>query len=253
MRRWAALILVVLLTTACSGGEPTDVGSRSRLGGENGNGVAKGKGQPKGALKKAKKVAKKAGLGGSAAIGSQKAAGEEPDDPTAGVSDEIDPSLADASASLDDPPDDATKQGVTPAYAEIVHASITGLGEDFRMTLRFNADAPETMPNDKTHWIVAFGLTGRNEGEGYSFGAQCTPEGWEAYAGGKEGSNRFPGQFEVDGNEIHMTVSWAYIEGPREFKWYSASNWFSQIANTTHYSVDLVPNKDLAKFPNGGG
>jgi len=251
MRRLLALLLVLVMSTAaCSSGQ-TDTGARSRLGGKNDEtDVAKGKGKPKGALKKAKKVAKKAGLGGSAAAaGPGKAAGEEPEGDN-GISDEIDPSLARASASLDDAPDDATKQGVTPAYAEIVRASITGLGEDFRMTLRFNGDAPASMPNDKTHWIIAFGITGRNEGEGYSFGAQCTTEGWEAYAGGKEGSNRFPGTFEVDGDEIHMTVPWEYIEGPREFEWYSASNWFSQLANTTHYSVDLVPNKDLAKFPN---
>jgi hypothetical protein len=46
-----------------------------------------------------------------------------------------------------------------------------------------------------------------------------------------------------------MVVPWDFIRGPRALEWYGASNWFSQIASTTHYRVDLVPNEDLAKFP----
>jgi hypothetical protein len=249
MRRWIPLLVTIVLTAGCAGGGADDVGSRSRLGGEDGTKVAKGQGKPKKALKKARKLAKKAGVGGSAVAGAPTRGGAGPGG-TAGISDEIDPSLARASASLDDAPNDATKQGVTPGYAEIIEASITGLGEDFRMTLRINGDPPERMPDDKTHWIIAFGITGRNEGEGYSFGAQCTTEGWEAYAGGKEGNNRFPGTFIVEDDRLVMTVPWKFIEGPREFRWYAASNWFSQIASTTHYSVDLAPNEDLAKFPN---
>ncbi|MGH2756618.1 MAG: hypothetical protein ACRDI3_02385 [Actinomycetota bacterium] len=248
MRRIALLLAALVVAAAC-GGSADDVGSRSRLGGKDGAQAAKGKGKPKDALARAKKVAKEAGVGGSAVAGVHKTTEEDPS-VTAGVSDEIDPSLAHASASLDDPPNDATKEGITPGYAEVVHASIVGLGKDFRMTLRLNGQVPETMPNDKTHWIIAFGITGREEDEGYSFGAQCTPKGWEAYAGGKDDSSRFPGTFIIRGDEIIMTVPWTYIEGPREFNWYAASNWFAQLANTTHYSVDLVPNKDLAKFPN---
>lgn len=247
MRRLAPLFVMVLLATACSG--PDDVGARSRLGGNDSQkGAAKAKGKTKAALKKAKQVAKQSGVAGK--TGARKRAFGGKPVGSNGVSDEIDPALADKSAVVDDAPNDAQKEGVTPGYAEIIQASITGLGEDFRMTMRLNATAPEAMPNEDTYWIIAFGITGRNEDEGYSFGAQCTPEGWKAYAGGKEGSNRFPGTFRVEGNEIHMTVPWTYIQGPREFEWYAASSWFAQIANTTHYSVDLAPNEDLAKFPN---
>lgn len=243
-------LAVMALTVAACGGDGGDVPAGSRLGDARGDATETGK-KPKGVTKKAEKIAKKAGAPGAARPGTSKAAGAAPTgEDDRNIDSAIDPSLARASARLEDSASDAQKQGLTPGYPEIVEASITGLGENFRMVLRVNGEVPSKMPNDKTHWIVAFGMTGANEDEGYSFGAQCTPQGWQAYAGGKEGSEGFPGTFVAEGREIIMTVPWEYVRGPREFEWYAASNWFQQIADTTHYSVDLAPNKDLAKFPN---
>lgn len=255
MRRRALLSIVatcLVTTAACAGGGPAiDDGDATRLGGPESRGNKKGPGR-KDVLKKAAKVGEKAeapGSGGGTEEGESARAAGQPPAGSAGSS-EIVPEYARRTASLDDPNDDAKKEGVTPDYGEIVKASIVGLGEDFRMTLTVAGDIPDSMPNDKTHFIVAFGITGeRRSGQGYSFGAQCTTEGWQAYAGGKDDSGEFPGTFLVDGNRIEMVVPWEFVHGPRAFEWYAASNWFSQLANTTHYRVDLAPSEGLAKFP----
>lgn len=244
-----ATAMAALVLTACSSTPAPDAGDRSRLGGQNeANLEGKGK-KSKKILEKAERIAERAErgqAGGSDGSGS-KAAGKPPSTVTTS---EVNPAFARRTAVIDDPRDDSTKEGITPAYAEIIKASIVGLGEDFRMTLTLAGDPPDQMPNDKTHMIIAFGLTGTKENEGFSFGAQCTEQGWNAYAGGRDdGESGFPGTFFVEGNTIEMTVPWDYIGGPRAFEWYSASNWFSQLANQTHYRVDLAPSDGLTKFP----
>jgi hypothetical protein len=248
-RYTAIAAAAAVLFAACSSSPGPEAGNRSRLGDAD-DATGKGQGNKK-VFKKARKVAEKAerqGEGGSDEEGtSSKAAGEAP---AASTESQINPAFARRTASIDDPRDDGTKEGITPAYAEIVKASIVGLGEDFRMTLTLDGQVPNTMPNDKTHMIIAFGITGTEESEGYSFGAQATEEGWNAYAGGRDdGNKQFPGTFFVKGNSIEMTVPWDFIEGPRAFEWYAAANWFSQLANQTHYRVDLAPNDGLTKFP----
>ena len=250
--RLVTAIVMVVALAACSSGTPDQTGDRTRLGGEDGSGAqSKGGKDPKGVLKKAAKVGEKAqasgGDNGGTSTSGSKAAGQPPSEATTS---EINPAFARRTASQDDPKDDAQKEGLTPSYAEIIKASIVGLGEDFRMTLTLDGQVPDRMPNDKTHMIVAFGITGTEENEGFSFGAQCTERGWNAYAGGQDdGKGEFPGTFFARGNTVEMTVPWTYINGPRAFEWYAASNWFSQLANQTHYRVDLSPNGGLAKFP----
>ena len=250
MRKLTAIaVVMVLVFSACSSTPDTAEGDRSRLGGSNRDNLS-GKGKrSKKIQEKAERIAKQAeaeekGLD----PGDEEKAGGKP--PSSATTSQINPEFARRTATVDDPKDDSTKDGITPAYAEILKASIVGLGEDFRMTLTLDGAPPERMPNDKTHMIIAFGITGTEENEGYSFGAQCTEEGWTAYAGGRDdGKGEFPGTFIINGNSIEMTVPWDYIRGPRAFEWYSASNWFSQLANQTHYRVDLAPSDGLAKFP----
>ncbi len=249
--RLPALLSVALLLLGACNTAPTETaeGERSRLGGKQ-NQAKKGKPSKKvlkEAAKVGKKAAKKARRSGSQSVTAPKAAGKAPGGTTS--SSQIRPEYARRSSSVTDPRDDAKKEGVTPDYAEIVGASIEGLGADVRLTLNLAGQVPDRTPNDKTHMIVAFGITGTEENEGYSFGAQARPEGWQAYAGGRDDSGKFPGTFKINGSQIVMTIPWDYIRGPRAFEWYAASNWFSQLANTTHYKVDLAPSEGLAKFP----
>lgn len=248
--RFSALLATgLLLLTACNAA-PTDTaeGERSRLGG-SANDAKKNRSKKvlKEAAKVGEKAAKKARRSGSQSVTAPKAAGKAPRGTT--TTSQIRPEYARRSSSVTDPRDDAKKEGVTPDYAEIVGASIEGLGDDVRLTLNLAGQVPDRTPNDKTHMIVAFGITGTEENEGYSFGAQARPEGWQAYAGGRDDSGEFPGTFKINGSQIVMTIPWDYIRGPRAFEWYAASNWFSQLANTTHYKVDLAPSEGLAKFP----
>lgn len=117
------------------------------------------------------------------------------------------------------------------------------------MVLNMGGTVPDKMPDDRTHWIISFGITGEDD-SGYSFGARCTQKGWEAYMGGKDDTAEFPGTFVTQGSDIIMTAPWRAVAGPRRFEWYAASTWFRQLANTSHYAVDLVPNRGTAKFPN---
>ena len=197
----AAVMVLALFGAACSSGAP-EGGERTRLGGDSKQ-ARTGSGKKKAILEKAAKVGEKAeaaGKGGGTGEGtSAKAAGQPPEGST--TASEINPAFARRTSIVEDGNNDAKKDGVTPSYAEVTQASIIGLGEDFKLTAKFAGDLPSAMPNDQTHMIVAFGITGDDEGEGYSFGAQCTPDGWTPYAGGKdESSSEFPGMFKVSGN-----------------------------------------------------
>lgn len=246
-----ALVIASFVLGGCSSTGTDASGNRTRLGGGDGSKRAGSSNKSKEILNKAAKIGEKAeaaGQGGTATEGSSAKAAGQP--PASSTKSEINPAFARRTSVIDDANDDAKKEGVTPAYAEIVKASIVGLGEDFKMTITLADDVPQQMPNDKTHMIIAFGITGSNDDEGYSFGAQCTQDGWTPYAGGKDdGNSEFPGTFRVDRNRIEMVIPWDYVKGPRAFEWYSASNWFSQLANQTSYRVDLAPNQGLAKFP----
>lgn len=169
------------------------------------------------------------------------------DDPTAS---EIDPSLARATARVEDGESDSTKQGIVPDHAELIGASVEGLGEDVRLTLRFDGQVPEESPDDKTYMVVGWGIDAGGE-DSYGFSAQATVDGWQVYAGGKGKTSKFPGSFQVDGNAVIMVIPWDYLGGPREFQWQTNSSWFRQLANTTHYSFDLCPDEDPAPFPGG--
>ena len=251
-RRMPVLLMVItVMLVGCSGDPGSEAaGNRSRLGGEDGASGGGDGGKRKEVLEKAAKLAEKAeerGEGGGPAQGSSGRVGGRP--PGGSTSSEIVPEYARRSATVDDANNDGKKEGITPAYTEITKATITGLGENFRLRITFDGEVPHQMPNDKTHMVIAFGITGPNDDEGYSFGAQATDEGWTAYAGGKDDTAEFPGEFFINGKDIDMIVPWSYIRGPRAFNWYSTSSWFSQLANTNHYKVDLAPNEDLARFP----
>jgi hypothetical protein len=169
------------------------------------------------------------------------------DDPTPS---EVDPSLARASQNVADGESDSTKEGLTPAHAELIGASVQGVGENVRLILRFGGRVPQESPDDKTYMVVGWGIAAGGD-ESYGFSAQATDEGWQVYAGGKGKATKFPGEFTVDGNAVIMEIPWDYIGGPREFEWQSNSSWFRQLANTTHYSFDLCPDDDPAQFPGG--
>lgn len=169
------------------------------------------------------------------------------DDPTAS---EIDPSLARATARVEDGESDSTKQGIVPDHAELIGASVEGLGEDVRLTLRFDGQVPEESPDDKTYMVVGWGIDAGGE-DSWGLSAQATVDGWNVYAGGKGKTSKFPGSFEVDGNAVIMVIPWDYLGGPRRFQWQTNASWFRQLANTTHYSFDLCPDEDPAPFPGG--
>ncbi len=246
MRRILALLVVALLMAACSSGQDASQGNRSRTGKQE-NAAGKAKDAKKGSGSK----------GGvqeeiDAAADPDSASGEEAPDGFGGEdapSSGIDPSLARASATLDDPPDDAKKQGIAPSYTEALHTSIQGLGKDVRITLRFADNVPQRVQKDQ-YLVVAVGITGRTQDDGVSLGATCNDKGWTPYAGAKEQRSDFPGTFEIQGTEIVMTVPWKFVRGPRAFEWYASTGWYGQVANQTHWAFDSIPNNHAGKFPN---
>jgi hypothetical protein len=164
----------------------------------------------------------------------------------------VGPEYSRGRSSFDDPDDDATKQGLTPSYAEMSAASVEGQGDTFRLTIELKDPPPQKMPDDKTFMIVAFGLRGREDSA--TFGAQATEKGWEPYAGrsNKKSKEReeFPGQFQIEGTSLIFTVPWSYIGGAYEFEWQATAAWFASVADTTHYAYDTAPNEaNTAHYP----
>lgn len=258
MRRVVALLSCAIVTlAACSSPLEPGEGSRSRLGGPRAAGKAHDKGDKNGHGGKKEDDA----IGNTEGTAPPPDAvpdvpGTDSDDKTSsnsleppGEASDVDPSLARASSTVEEPEADAEKQGITPGYAEVYVARIEGLGKQLRMSMEVGGDVPDRMPDDHTYMTFGFALLMGGD-EAYSFGAYADQNGWKTFAGGKgrEGSE-FPGTFELNGREIVMTVPWSYVRGPRSFKWQANSGWFTQIANQTHYAFDVVPNKNGARFP----
>lgn len=255
MRRAAALIVIVIVMAACSSNELASQGDRSRAGKDKaaGNSAGKGKqgkggGSRSGAKAKQKAEDIKNQAPGSGAKGSEEvgAPGDfgGADAPSSG----IDPSLARASGGADDSPVDARTQGVTPRYSEATGARIQGLGKNVRFTIMMAAPLPDRVEKNQ-YMVMAFGVTGQKEGQGYAVGAIGNDKGWDPYAGSKGDNDKFPGRFEISGNEVIFEIPWSYVKGPRAFEWYVSSGWYGKVANQTHWSFDSVPNERAGEFP----
>lgn len=264
----AAVAAVALVVGGCSGSPTPESaqGDGSRVGtDENGKAGKNKKKNKKGARNNAQGKGKAAGSGKGNNAGPAGGAGGRSPEPTPasggaaaapedsfasnGPPSPVDPSLARRSSSMDDPRDDAQKEGVVPAYGEMVRVEVQGLGEQFEMRLRFGGGVPERTESDKTTMVIGFGISAGGN-DTYGFTAQMSQDGWKAYAGAKHKARKFPGQFLVEGDTIVMRVPWRFIDGPREFRWQATSTWFRSVANTTHYAFDMVPNERSAQFPN---
>lgn len=259
MRRLAVISIVMLLLVSCANNDLAEQGERSRAGKDKKASGQRdgGKGGKKDKSSSAASGRKKGGGEkgeveeqiDAADPGNGSTAAQAPEDfggkaPTSG----IDPSLARASASEQDSSSDARKQGLTPGYAEATGASVQGLGESVRFTMTFAGDVPETVQKDQ-YMVLAFGITGREEGQGFAVGATGDENGWKPYAGAKGENRKFPGRFQISGNQVSLELPWSYVRGPRAFEWYASTGWYGKVANQTHYSFDAVPNERAGKFP----
>ncbi len=244
-KRNLAALMAALVLAACSGAR-TEPGERSLLG-SPGPGAKADKGKSDARKKERRKARNKVeDLGGAAGVAAQQPSAIEGDVDVPGADEEQ--AYPNGTARVSEPQPDGKKQGITPDYPEVLDVTIEGLGENFRITITTNGEIPQQMPNDKTIMVISFQLF-RSEKEGYAFAAQATDKGWKPFAGGKDKQTKFPGTFEVTGNQIVMVVPWSYVNGAYPFKWLAASNWFQSLANTTHYIFDLVPSKNQANFP----
>lgn len=261
MRRVLALVVTVVLIAACASNDLADQGNRSRTGKDKNTAGRDGKGKDNDRNKNSGGT-KRTGAGtadggedvpdeidpaGSANAGDGGSAPQDfggADAPTSGV----DPSLARATGGAEDPATDAKTQGVTPGYAEVIGAEIQGLGKNVRFTMTFNGSVPERVEKDQ-YFVLAFGVTGRKDGEGFAVGAACDEDGWNPYAGAKGPNQKFPGRFEISGNVVIMEVPWSLVKGPRAFEWYASGGWYGKVANQTQWSFDGVPNKAAGRFP----
>ena len=262
----AGLVALLLVAAACSGSPAPEAaqGDGTRLGQKQGKKKAAAGNRKDGSKKKRQRGDRPGGRqgGGGAAPGGVDGAEASPPPAEGGAAapsgggfassgppSPVDPSLARRSASAQDGSNDAQKEGLTPAYAELLGASIQGLGQQFEMRLDFGGNVPDRTEDKNTIMVIGFGISAGGN-DTYGFTAQASPEGWKAYAGAKHKARKFPGEFRVEGQSIVMRVPWKFIDGPREFKWQVNSTWFKSVANTTHYAFDMVPDKEAAQFPN---
>lgn len=259
----ALLAALTVLASACSSGAPTDTaaGDGSRLGHEDDQnkdakkkGSAKGKGSRKGSGKRkggSETPLRSGGAGRSGASPPPASGGAAAPDgfASSGPPSPVDPSLARRSSFYEEPSPDARKEGaLVPGYAEVIRCGIQGIGEQFEMHFQFNGDVPREMPDKNTVMVIGFGISAGGD-ETYGFTAQGNQEGWKAYAGAKDGAEKFPGQFLIQGDTVIMRVPWSFINGPREFRWQLNATWFRSVASTTHYSFDQCRNDKPGQFP----
>jgi hypothetical protein len=255
LKRIGALLFTFALVVAACSSQPTNPGAEgdgSRLGGSKSSG----------------KDGKKDGKGdnsSSGANGQGQGNGSDGDgsrDPLAtpspppggafvshGPPSPVDPSLARKSAVVEEPQPDGEKEGLAPGYSEVMVASIDGLGDDVRFTLKFNGQVPDKMEDDKTYMVIGWAMSMGDE-ENYAFSARGSQEGWETFAAKRNEAPKFPGSFEIQGDSIVIQVPWTFLDGPRAFNWYASSSWFKSLAGTTHYLFDSVPNEEAGSFPN---
>lgn len=257
MRRTIALALTVVVMAACSSNELAEQGERSRAGDKNKRpqavaGSDGGKGNSKQVSSDAA-GSKNDIEDAQDAIGQQGApgsGGEAPADfgggdaPTSG----IDPSLARASGSATDPDTDAKTQGLAPRYTEVTGASVQGLGKNVVFTVTLAGSVPDSFPKEE-YMVVALGITGRSDDDGFSVGAVANDKGWKPYGGTRGENGKLPGRFEISGNEVSFEVPWSFVKGPRAFEWYASSGWYGQVANQMRWSFDGAPNDRAAEFP----
>lgn len=257
MRRRIALGMIVVLMAACSSNDLAEQGNRSQAGKDRGSkaadnsggkrGNGKGPGSASGAGNDLEDAQDELDAQGGVAPGSGAEAPEDfggADAPNSGIN----PSLASAGATVTDGTADAKTQGLPPRHTEITEASVQGLGKNVVFTVTFAAPLPSQLQEGQ-YMVVAFGISGHKDDEGFSVGAIGNDEGWEPY-GGKRGDNqKLPGRFEISENQMSFEVPWSFVKGPRAFEWYGSSGWYGQLAKQTHWSFDGVPNDEAAKFP----
>lgn len=157
--------------------------------------------------------------------------------------------IATKRASLGDPPGDAQIAGEVPGYLDILGGVVEGAGPDgLRLILRMSGPVPETMPDDRTHLIIAWNLTGSKKATGAGFSAQAGSAGWVVSAAQGPDTVDFTGALAIDGNDVILTVPWSFIGGARRFEWSAAASWFSSSEDGTS-SSSSADNITQGRYP----
>jgi hypothetical protein len=133
-----------------------------------------------------------------------------------------------------------------PGYVRLVHADITGLGADVRLSATFSAALPIRMASKSYYWIVSWNLTGESAHATWGLSAQATNRGWSVAAGNDHGDVRYPGTLAVSGNTVALTFPWTFVDGPGPFTWSASASWFDTASGPGGYYAQDIPQ---AHFP----
>jgi hypothetical protein len=139
---------------------------------------------------------------------------------------------------LEDPTD------ASPPYADVTSVSLQSDGSSLKVILGMAGAVPDHAPGDSEVVGIAVDLA-TDKGK-YQLFASGENDGWFGYFDTPKGMKRFPGTFEIAGNQIAFTVPWSAFDGPRRGKFSVYSEWSSAEG----YSEDPAPN-DLSKVPFG--
>lgn len=153
---------------------------------------------------------------------------------------------------VEDSPSDRESFGGTPAYTDIVAASIAEIPKGIRLSLRFAQPLPGHMPDDDSMFLGGFDV-GSDSESGFSVVAISTVQGWDASFKNKASKKEFAGRFHVTGNRIEFTTSWSSIGGRRSFEWRAYGTLIEIIGQSAQRarSTDLAPNEGTAFFDSG--
>ena len=137
---------------------------------------------------------------------------------------------------------DTEDSGQSPAYIDIVRASIEDRGTTVRLRMLFAGSVPERMSGDDTHVIIEFRLERR--GDETSISASADDQGWSPARNGR----RYPGTFDVQDRSIVFVVPWRALGGRGALRWTANSSWTRSVLLSTDYGFDAAPNERSKHF-----
>lgn len=156
-----------------------------------------------------------------------------------------------ASVVIREPNPDRTGAAASPSYAELVEASLVGLGTHLRLKLVFAAPLPERISDPGKILIAGFGLERKEQN--LSLFARGDRRGWRAFISGGKGDQRFRGKWSVSGSSIEFLLPWQRLGGAQPLEWAAVCTLIEAATGApVQRSTDSIPNERSGRYPSRG-
>jgi hypothetical protein len=139
-----------------------------------------------------------------------------------------------------------TITGRAPLFAELTAASVEGTADVLQLGAALAGTVPQRMPDVNTSMRITFRLTTDGRGT-FTFDAGASDRGWTAVASGGR-SESFPGELEVSGRRVEMTIDAGYLGDTTSFRWIASLAW-NRTGRGGGTAFDSIPEAGFAHYP----